>query len=328
MLQTVTFSAFVPRRPQKRPTAVPHARKPLRYLEADLTVPGCVTTIGFSHEITGVFIPTFMEYPLGTEVGLRFIFDSGIVKTATGIVEWTREFHPLISETEPGLGIHLLHSDPAVRSLLERHAAANPPLFFDNAQSENPLPIPGIAPALAPPNLSCSRIALPDTVPPTSDFDGLLTDIAAYLDRIRGSKNDSQSFNTQRNRPRNDSPSYDDQSSDIIYATALSDVGEPRQFHGGFSAEDPGAKLFVATERLRPVGRRTAVSVVLMGGRRLEGYGTVRWVRKYNPLTSSPIAPPGLGIDLDEITESTGPLDLDSLFSRGAVLLCEERCSA
>ena len=299
---------------RKRPTANPKRSVELRYLEADLTRPGCVSTIGFSNEINGVFIPTYVEYPIGTEVGIRLIFDSGIIKAAHGIVEWARELHPLTSDTEPGLGVRLLHPDLALQSLLEQHADANPPLFFDNSP-------PG-APVLSPDSqytstLSHRRPPL-ETISPSSDFEGLLSDIAAYLER-KNPKTDSESFY---------SPSFLDASPGIIYATALSDIGEPRQFHGGFSAEDPGAKLFIATERFRPVGSRAFVSIELPDGRHLDGAGTVRWIRKYNPLTSSPLAPPGLGIDLDEITETADPFPLDTLFSRGAVLLCEERCSA
>ena len=324
MLQTVTSPASISRRSQKRSTAVPNERKHLRHLEADLSSPGCVTVIGYSKEIEGVFIPTFTEYPLGTEVGLRLIFQQSIVKTAAGIVEWTREFHPLVSETEPGLGIRLLQMDLATQSLLERNAADNPPLFYDSSRPGEPLRTPRISSKSPSHNSPRTLPVSTDAVSPTSDFDGLLSDIAAYLDRERTSKNDSESFRASFQASFH--ASFHAPTSATIYATALSDVGEPRQFHGGFSAEDPGAKLFVATERVRPVGERTAVSIVLPGGLLLEGNGTVRWVRKYNPLTSSPIAPPGLGIDLDEITETGDPISLDTLFYRGAVLLCEERC--
>lgn len=293
----------------------------LKYLEADLTVPGgCALYSGFSTGIIGIFVPTYMLYEEGTPIALRLIFFGGRQKSAAGIVEWIRELNPLSSDAaEPGLGVRLINADRSLHALIDSHAKDFPPLFFDGGRPETderrlcePEPPKGLCTAnfeesFAPVGADTGNMGFAP-----ADFSGLLRDVSAYL-RQQGT--DASLFDIRR---------FFNTENERIHMLAVQLHGEHRQFHGGFSKDDAGEKVFVSTEILRPVGTRLDVCISLPDGRMLHGIGEVKWVRKYNPLVSRHIAPPGLGLSLDNVSENGRRVAPNLSGAEGQVLYCEE----
>jgi Tfp pilus assembly protein PilZ len=297
----------------------------LKYLEADLTVPGgCTFYAGFSREVLGIFVPTYMLYQEGTPIALRLTFFGGKQKSATGIVEWIRELSPFSSDAEPGIGVRLTDADSALHALIESYTKDFPPLFFEGGRLETDERALGEASA---PKALCTEdidasfapmyadtTVCTGTASEPADFSGLIRDVSAYL-KQQGTK--LSLFDTHR---------FFTNENERIHVFAVELSGEYQQFHGGFSKDDDdaGEKVFVSTEIVRPVGTRLNLGISLPDGRMLHASGEVKWVRKYNPLVSRHLAPPGLGISLDDVSEKNRTLARNLIGTGGRVLYCEE----
>jgi Tfp pilus assembly protein PilZ len=79
----------------------------------------------------GVFVPTYRSHPLGTLVAIALDVpgrdDLLVVNT---VVRWHRD-ETEGSDAPPGMGLEFLHVAGKARALLERFAAARPPLLFE-----------------------------------------------------------------------------------------------------------------------------------------------------------------------------------------------------
>jgi uncharacterized protein (TIGR02266 family) len=86
--------------------------------------------VGLSGDISqgGIFLSTYQNIPIGTEVHLKFTLPNGAVE-AMGTVRWTR---PQTEGGEPpGVGISFEGLGNEARSLIEQFCRARPPLYHD-----------------------------------------------------------------------------------------------------------------------------------------------------------------------------------------------------
>jgi len=70
-------------------------------------------------------------------------------------------------------------------------------------------------------------------------------------------------------------------------------------FYTGFTEDISEGGLFLATYELLPLGSELEVTFTLPTGQIIKASGLVRWVR--DPRDESPGAPPGMGIQFDEL---------------------------
>lgn len=70
-------------------------------------------------------------------------------------------------------------------------------------------------------------------------------------------------------------------------------------FFTGFMEDISEGGLFIATYKLQPMGTQIEVTFTLPDGHIVRATGSVRWVR--DPRDESPGAPPGMGIQFDEL---------------------------
>jgi uncharacterized protein (TIGR02266 family) len=88
---------------------------------------------GFSEDIStgGIFIATFDDRPIGSEMTVNFTLPDGHLVSAMGVVRWIREYNDTTPDVQPGMGVQftdLANDDRGrINSFLERRE----PLFYD-----------------------------------------------------------------------------------------------------------------------------------------------------------------------------------------------------
>jgi uncharacterized protein (TIGR02266 family) len=75
-------------------------------------------------------------------------------------------------------------------------------------------------------------------------------------------------------------------------------LGSDHNFYAGFTENLSATGVFVATDRLRPIGETLEICIHLPGGSELRGIGQVRWVRVYDEVSATP---PGMGVHFIEL---------------------------
>jgi uncharacterized protein (TIGR02266 family) len=78
-------------------------------------------------------------------------------------------------------------------------------------------------------------------------------------------------------------------------------LGSDHHFYAGFTENLSATGVFVATDRLRPIGETLEICIHLPGGSELRGIGQVRWVRVYDEVSATP---PGMGVHFIELDAS------------------------
>ena len=75
-------------------------------------------------------------------------------------------------------------------------------------------------------------------------------------------------------------------------------LGSDHHFYAGLAENLSLTGVFVATNRLRPIGESIEICIHLPNGPEIRGIGTVRWVRMYD---ESRATPPGMGVQFLEL---------------------------
>jgi len=258
---------------------------------------------GFSDNIEqgGIFITTFDLKPLNSPVEVLINFPDGSCATVQGGVEWIREFNSLVPEMNPGMGIGIRGLDNISKVQIEDYMAENQALFWDGSLLTKP-----VKPALA----NTDDIQLKQfsaTLGPECDMRnerlfvaGIARDIEEYV-KVKSACN-TTSPDTNIGFAPSAKSLFESQN---FMRLRIIPSMYSRQFHGGFQESDGEHRLFVTTEQSLPVGAIVNIEVLLPGKWRVRATGEVRWIRRRNPLVSSHAAPPGMGIKLLNISEST-----------------------
>ncbi len=284
-----------------------------------------------SIENGGVFISTYDTKPVHTPMSVRIRFPDGDRVTVDGRVEWVREYNPLTPETVPGMGVKIQSLNQFQIGKIQAYIKNNPPMLFDNRAEPEACGTVREPEAVSTPDWMCSIGELlaaafptlaPDPAPLPEDcedrafFEGLARDALA----LAKTQYPEEAPSTPVPAPPQASPGpLSDQQAPAVSVQPLQtkerlsrpalrvDVipsqSSDRQFQGGFSSEDMGARVFVSTPSPHPIGTHLALSIRSQSGHRASGTGTVRWVRRYNPMVSTVTAPPGMGILLSEISD-------------------------
>jgi uncharacterized protein (TIGR02266 family) len=75
-------------------------------------------------------------------------------------------------------------------------------------------------------------------------------------------------------------------------------LGSDHNFYAGFTENLSVSGVFVATDRLRPIGEALEICIHLPDGSELRGIGQVRWLRLYDEVSATP---PGMGVHFIEL---------------------------
>lgn len=78
----------------------------------------------------GVFVPTWQEVPVGSEVDLELTLPNGSIRTRS-VVRWRREMSSDTPDVPPGVGIGFLDMDDDAQALLSDFCASREPLYYD-----------------------------------------------------------------------------------------------------------------------------------------------------------------------------------------------------
>jgi uncharacterized protein (TIGR02266 family) len=86
----------------------------------------------------GVFVPTWQEVPVGSEIDLELTLPNGTIRTRS-VVRWRREMSTLTPDVPPGVGIGFLEMDDDARELLSEFCASREPLYYDVGDGDEQL---------------------------------------------------------------------------------------------------------------------------------------------------------------------------------------------
>ena len=89
---------------------------------------------GISENISegGLFIATFDEFPIGTEVDLEITLEGQARVEVHGIVRWIRKPTPSQSNTIPGVGIEFISLTSTARNVIQQFIQTRAPLIVSN----------------------------------------------------------------------------------------------------------------------------------------------------------------------------------------------------
>ncbi len=289
------------------------SNKKCAYLEASLhDQQGGHLYTGFAGDIDsgGVFVPTYDVRPVSTPVAIRICFGDDDSISAGGVVEWVREHNPVVPEMVPGMGVRLTSLDMAGRMRIEVHLEEHEPILYDDLRSEeksiSAAPI-GSAAGISSvaDELDLHTVPLPEGQEDQAFYKGLARDVEAYLKTSPHVGTKAPSSVDERRIRKAQNIARDKTSISRAIKTVTVRVAAPDriecQFHGGFSKADGPYRVFIASSTPCPVGERIRVLIRVPGGNQLSACGDVRWVRRYNPLTSPGVSPPGMGICLEQV---------------------------
>ncbi len=289
------------------------SNKKYAYLEASLhDQQGGHLYTGFAGDIDsgGVFVPTYDVRPVSTPVAIRICFGDDDNISAGGVVEWVRDHNPVVPEMVPGMGVRLTSLDTAGRMRIEAHLEEHEPILYDDLRTEEKSI--RAAPLVSADDIRSTAdegdlqaVPLPEVQEEQAFYKGLARDVEAYLKTLPYVGTNTPSIADER-RPRSRQNTASDKTGrrialdTVTVRVAASDRSE-RQFHGGFSKEDGPYRVFIASHNPLPIGERIRLLIRVPGGNQLSACGNVRWVRRYNPLTSPGVSPPGMGICLEQV---------------------------
>ncbi len=294
---------------------------------------------GFSGNIRdgGIFVSTFDIQPLNTPVTVRIQLAGEQTITVDGLVQWHREYRAGTCETTPGMGIRFIDLDRSTAALIEAVLEQYPAYFYDD--SDEPVvrdsqiaegepavgrESPPLTESVSLPTAHCFEMPEPAPFDPLADllserrfFEGMARDVAALTQR-------PVLFSTKPAAPI-DRPTegIDWSGAEPILAQVVPNISANPQFPGGFSADDTGRRLFVATDVPRRVGTRLLILLHTAGSRPLSLRGEVTWVRRPNRLVQS-LARPGMGIRIEGLTAAEARLFADCLPLGHAFVMGEE----
>ncbi|MEM1415854.1 MAG: hypothetical protein AAGH15_13180 [Myxococcota bacterium] len=88
--------------------------------------------VGFSGEISGVFLATYEVLGRNTRVMALVTLPGGYEFRTEGWVRFVRDPFDLTSDSEPGMGIQFETIDPQAKELALRFIRKRPPMFYDD----------------------------------------------------------------------------------------------------------------------------------------------------------------------------------------------------
>ncbi|MCP4600843.1 MAG: hypothetical protein GY847_09980 [Proteobacteria bacterium] len=264
---------------------------------------------GFSGDIDsgGVFISTYDVKPIDTPVAVSILFPNRYKISARGVVQWIREYNPLIPEMTPGMGVKLTSLDAYSRMRIQNYLKKHTAIFYDDDNRQK-TPSLGEAP-IEPTNKKAHNyskdedqewsIPAPELSHEHTFLKGLTRDVDAYL----------------KNKP-----SF----KETLVVKVVTGVCTERQFQGGFTQKDGKSRIFIVTSEPLRINTRVRVLIKSPDGWQLSAEGVVRWVRRHNPLVSSAMAPPGMGIHLDDLSSIAWQTLAQYIPQGEGYLLCEK----
>ncbi|MBN2803421.1 MAG: PilZ domain-containing protein [Deltaproteobacteria bacterium] len=88
---------------------------------------------GFSDNIEegGIFVSTFEPKPKGSEVVINFKLPGNRAVSAKGIVQFVREYNPMVPDTAPGMGVKFTALMPSDKKAIEEFMQSRTAMFYD-----------------------------------------------------------------------------------------------------------------------------------------------------------------------------------------------------
>lgn len=254
---------------------------------------------GFSNDIEqgGIFVTTYNLLPLHTPVEVTIHFPQGDTTVVQGAVEWIREPNPVLPDMYPGMGVGLRNLTATSKAIITSYTNQHPTIFLDSSE----LPGPKIPTGKQSDNIELKQFPL--YLGPDCD----LTDEHLFLIGI--AQDVERYLNSDGPKLMHHHPTPPDSCKQLLsehtWRVKVIRPWRNEHFQGGFSDEDGKHKLFIATPAPCPIGTRLSLQIICPSGRQLKTSGEVKWIRKPNPLLSSESAPPGMGISLLGLQDSS-----------------------
>jgi uncharacterized protein (TIGR02266 family) len=88
---------------------------------------------GFSEDIStgGIFIATFDNRPIGSQLAINFTLPDGHLVSAPGVVRWLREFNETTPDMQPGMGVQFTGLSDDDRNRINSFLELREPMFYE-----------------------------------------------------------------------------------------------------------------------------------------------------------------------------------------------------
>ena len=88
---------------------------------------------GFTEDVSegGLFVATYDNRPIGSNLCVNFTLPDGHLVSAEGIVRWTREYNGTTPNVSPGMGVQFTALTRNDRSKINRFLTQREPMFYE-----------------------------------------------------------------------------------------------------------------------------------------------------------------------------------------------------